>query len=282
MKRLYSTGADSSPYDLRTFAYKPTGVPVSGGVHYDAKDIEDQHKVGICTAISLTQNARKATGVAFSADFQYLLQKKFIDKNWNEGSSISSALKVAKNYGLLPVKYFPYIAEKDRTTSYEKYVKKLQAITDEQIADLLKISADYKIAAYQSVPISTEMLKSAMAESSSGLLVRHVLDEQWWTNPIEPIRKAVTPISGHAVTESNYNGDKTWIANSWGSDWAQNGSAYRLDDLKPTEAWTVHYGIPPEQVQKQLDARKTKLAKIVDVLQQLIVVYQQLNALKNK
>lgn len=60
MIKTYATGADESPYDVRTFAYVPSGVPVSGGVRYSPKDIEDQHKVGICTAAAMVQNAQKA------------------------------------------------------------------------------------------------------------------------------------------------------------------------------------------------------------------------------
>jgi hypothetical protein len=73
---MYATGAKPSPYDIRTFAYVPSGIPVSGGTRYTPKDIEHQHKVGICTAISTTQNARKALGKKFSSEFQYLMQKK--------------------------------------------------------------------------------------------------------------------------------------------------------------------------------------------------------------
>lgn len=76
-----ATGAGESPYDLRTFAYVPSGIPNKGGKRYSPSDIEDQHRVGICTAISTTQNARKALGTKFSADFQYLMQKKLDRKS---------------------------------------------------------------------------------------------------------------------------------------------------------------------------------------------------------
>jgi hypothetical protein len=279
--KTYSTGANKSPYDLRTFAYVPSNVPISGGIRYKASDIEDQSKVGICTAISMTQNAQKALKVKFSADFQYLLQKKYIDKNWNEGSSISSALKVAKNYGLLPAKKWKYTTQEDRDLGYEKYIEKLKAIPEEEIQSLLKIATLTKIKAYSSVPVDRDLMAQAINESSAGLLTRHVVGREWWTKPIEPIRKAKVPISGHAVTESDYDGNKFWIANSWGDDWADKGSAYRdHETLTPTEAWLVYYEKTPAEIDKQLEARKKKMALIVDLLQQVVVLYQKLNKQK--
>ena len=66
----HGTGAHESKKDIRTFAYKAVPGAQRGGKRYDSDDIEDQYTVGICTAISLTQNARKALGIQFSADFQ--------------------------------------------------------------------------------------------------------------------------------------------------------------------------------------------------------------------
>jgi len=60
---------------------------IKGGFNYLPTDILDQKNVGICTAISHIQNRNKANGKTYSADFQYLLQKKFYDMNWTEGSS---------------------------------------------------------------------------------------------------------------------------------------------------------------------------------------------------
>jgi hypothetical protein len=267
----YATGADKSPYDVRTFAYVPSGVPHTGGKKYTPKDIEDQHKVGICTAISLTQNARKALSIRFSAEFQYLLQKKLIDGNWNEGSSISTALKVAQKYGLLPEKEWTFTKESDRKLSYDKYIKKLQAVPTEEITKLLKKAAKYKITAYSKVPIDRDFLAQAITESAAGLLVRHVVGKEWWTRPVEPLRPVKDVISGHAVTESNYAGRSFRIANSWGTDWADNGTAYRLhDQTKPTEAWLVHYGTPPDAVKAQLKARTSIWGKTLNVIQKLI------------
>ena len=70
-------GAFPSLRDIRTFAYPVTFyAKQKGGKRYEKKDIESQINVGICTAIHLTQNARKAIGIKYCADFQYLLHLK--------------------------------------------------------------------------------------------------------------------------------------------------------------------------------------------------------------
>lgn len=277
MKKTYATGADESQYDVRTFSYKPSGVPKKGGVRYTEKDIEDQHRVGICTAISTTQNARKALKKKFSADFQYLCQKKFIDGNWNEGSSLSSAIKVGQKIGFLPEVFWTFTTEKDRKLSYDKYIKKLQAIPDEEIERLKMYAAKYKILAYASVPIDQELMAQAILESESGILTRYAIGNEWWKTPIEPLRPPKVIISGHAVTESNYDGDSFRIANTWGTDWADKGTAYRLhEQYRPTEAWIVHYTEVPEAIKKQLDSREAIFGKVLDKLQEIIKLYQSI------
>lgn len=272
----YATGANRSPYDVRTFAYVPTGVPNKGGTRYQPEDIEDQHRVGICTAISTTQNARKATGMKFSADFQYLMQKKFRDKNWNEGSSLSSALWVAKNIGFLPAQYWTATDENDRKLSYNKYIEKLKNVSDAEIERLKILAAPHKIEAFAKVPVDRDLMAQAINESEAGLLTRYSLGKEWWTKPIEPIQPPKSQISGHAVTDSNYDGDSFRIANTWGTDWADNGTGYRLhSQYRPTEAWMVYYKKAPAPIQEQIDARLTLQGKILDVLQQLINLLQK-------
>lgn len=269
MSRIYGTGGLSSPFDIRTFAYEPTKANIKGGLRYNPEDIEDQWSVGICTAISTTQNARKATGKKYSADFQYLLQKKFIDKNWNEGSSLSSALKVAKNYGFLPEELWTFTTEKDRKLSYEKYIAKLKKVTDSDIDALLKKTVKV-LKAYAKVPTDRDSMANAIDESSAGILTRYSLGNEWYRKPIEPLRPPKEVISGHAVTDSNYNGESFRIANTWGTDYADKGTAYRIhSQYKPTEAWLPYYEVP-NHVEEQLKKRVALLGKLADLLQQLL------------
>jgi hypothetical protein len=269
----YSTGAEKSKYDIRTFSYVPTKANLIGGTKYLPEDIENQFRVGICTAIGLTQNARKALGIKFSADFQYLLQKKFLDKNWIEGSSIFSALSVAKNYGLLPEDKWTFTTEQDRLLSYGQYIKKLQAISDADIQKLLDIAKDYKISAYAQVPVNRDMIANAIDESKAGILCRFEVGTEWWTQPVEPIRPPAQVISGHAVTECNYSGNSGRIANSWGKDWADGGTAYFLmNNYKPTEAWIPYYAELPKPIEDQKQKRATIIGQIMDYLQKIIAL----------
>jgi len=271
--KTYSTGAERSNLDLRDFKYDKsvaTTAPQKGGERYKPEDIQDQHRVGICTAISLTQNAEKALGIKYSADFQYLLQKKYIDKNWEEGSSARSALTVAKNYGMLPEEHWAFST--DRNLPYYRYIKKLQNVPESEIVRLLKIASEHKLEGYASVPIDRDAMCNAIDESQAGIIARFDLDNQWYREPIEPLRRPIKPISGHLVTISNYDGFSQRVANTWGSDWADGGTAYfNLLFYQPTEAWIPYY-----KSSQVIDDQKKKLESLQG---QLITLLQQLVAL---
>jgi len=270
----YSTGANKSPFDIRTFTYVPDKAQVKGGTKWLPEDIDNQRRVGICTGISLTMRAQKHFGIKFSADFQYLIQKR-MENNWDEGSSIYTALKVGKNVGFLPYKEFP-IKESDRNLSYAEYILKLQAIPESEITRLSAIASQYKLKAYASVPVTRDILADAI-DNTGALLVRYVIGEEWWTAPIEPLRTPKAIISGHAVNETNYNADSSRIANSWGRDWADSGTAYHnFKDYKPTEAWSVWFEEVPKVIVDQIESRATIIGKIMDLLQQVIVLLAKL------
>lgn len=275
----YATGAEQSPYDVRTFTYsgdKALDFREVGESWANSEFIEDQHKVGICTAISVTMRARNHFGIDFSDDFQYLLQKKYIDKNWNEGSSAFSACKAGKEFGFLPQSEWKHTTIDDRKKSYETYVKKLQAIPEGEITRLIALATKYKIRAYAKVPVTPESVAAAISESGS-CIARFVIGKEWWTKPVQPLRKPAKPISGHLVNITRRHGDSYRIANSWGTDWQDGGTAYGFfKDYPPTEVWQVWFAEIPQEVEKQLEARKTKLAKVVDLLQQVVRIYQQL------
>lgn len=274
-----STGANASPYDIRNFKYEGVYTNQVGGYKYLDKEILDQSKVGICTSISLIENANKSLGTKYSPDFQYLLQKKYFDRNWDEGSSIFSALKMAKTFGFLPKKYFDkYIKQEDRDLPYYKYVKKLQSISDLEITELLT-KCEKRLVAYESVPIKRDSLASAIDNSSAGILVRFNIGEKWWKpswkekdiNPLQPTTQGI--ITGHAVTTCYFFGELFTLANSWGKEWCRNGSAdFFLSQYAPTEAWIPYYDIMPDSVQKKIDKQKTIMYKTIEVLQKMISI----------
>lgn len=266
---MYSTGANPSPRDVRTFTYTPSVIVQIGGKRYLSEDIENQWYEGICTAISLTQNARKATGIKYSADFQYLMQK-LMEGNWDEGSSIFTAMKVGKNIGFLPASFWTFSTEADRKLPYHEYIKKLQQALP-ALETLKAVASLNRLAAYAKVPVDRDSMAHAIAESAAGVLCRYDVGKEWWSAPIEPLRAPKLVISGHAVTECNFVGDSSRIANTWGPEWADKGTAYRLWSMyKPTEAWIPYYKTVPPDIQKQLDSRTGAWGKLLNIVQKLI------------
>lgn len=274
MEQKYSTGAQESPFDIRTFTYIPDKAQIKGGIKWSPEDIDNQHRVGICTGISLVMRAQKYFGVKFSADFQYLIQKR-MENNWYEGSSISTALNVGKKVGFLPYKEFP-VGEEDRKLPYAEYIEKLKAIPEIEVVRLIEIAGKYKLKAYAGVPVSRDNLADAI-DNAGALLVRYALDTEWYREPIQPLRPSPNPTSGHAVNETNYDGGSFRIANSWGTQWADNGTAYHMfKDLKPTEAWSVWFNEVPKEIVEQIESRTSIIGKIMDLLQQVIVLLAKL------
>jgi hypothetical protein len=263
MENIPTFGAFKSEKDKRTIKYNDIALLsidyLKGGKEYLPEDVEHQHNVGICTAISLTMNRGKSNGKKYSADFQYLLQKRFYDGGWFEGSSLLNALKVGKKYGFLPVELFcdingkPYITESDRFLTYAQYSAKLQSISNEEVDRLISLCVD-KIGGYASVNVSNPYsVAKAITESESGLTSRFDVTATWWTNlkgirsflakDISPLRKGNTESWGHAVTTSNFDfniKNLFTLANSWGAEWARKGSAdYDWENYKPTEMWLI-------------------------------------------
>ena len=274
INKIGATGAVVSPYDVRTFAVRAKAYAIdSGGVRYGPEDIQDQHRVGVCTAASEGQNAKKATKMEYSMDFLYLCQKKYYDKNWDEGSSAFHALKAAHQIGLLPLSQWKWTTESDRKLSYSEYIKKLQAVPDAEIERLKLIASRYKIKGYSKIATDRDSLAKYINESAAGIIARFVIGTEWWTPPIEPLRQPKSVISGHLVTISNFVGNSFRIANTWGNKWADKGTAYfLLNETKPTEAWAVWYHDQelPEEVQKQLDSRATIYGRILNLIQEIL------------
>ena len=252
----FGLGASESEYDYRTITHETTMVtPVLvGGVDYNSSDIVNQHRVGICTAAAMVANANKATSKKFSMDFQYLLQKKYVDKNWIEGSSIFSSLKVGKNYGFLPEALFTYVTEADRDLPYADYIAKLVAIPDTEIARLLALCSD-KLAGYAQVDISApELIQRAILDSKAGILARFAVGKEWFTpswkpEDIDPLRAPQVVISGHAVVKIKFADRAFDLANSWGPLWNKQGiGTTHFDNYRATEAWIPYYDTPPVMV----------------------------------
>lgn len=248
----FGTGANISPIDPRTVVHHNlvmAGVPLTkGGIPYAKSDIENQHTVGICTAISLVQNRQRANGKRYSPDFQYLLQKKYYDLNWDEGSSIFNAIRVGKNYGFLPTSEWHWTSEDDRTLPYSEYVALLKGIPDTEVKRLIDLCVD-KIPGYASVDISdTQKIARAISDSEAGILCMYRVGKEWYTpswftKDIDPLRHPQIVESGHAITMAGYDYTSNFmqrLINTWGTVWDMEGQAtINYGNYRMQEAWTI-------------------------------------------
>lgn len=258
----YGFATKESTNDPRTvpFQTKMSALLDKGGFDYLPEDIRHQWIVGICTSMSTDRANGKANSKDYSEDFDYLLQKVYYDKNWDEGSSGLHALKVRKKFGFLLASDFkkldgtPYIVEADRKLKYSEYVKKLQAIPMSEIERLGgKLMADGtvvggkcvdRIAGYTQLDVNNPMsLAQAINESKSGILARFECGKEWWTAPINPLRSPQFSLSGHLVVLSKYDFTESYwfkVVNSWGKDWNLKGLGdVNWYNYRPTEAWAI-------------------------------------------
>ena len=259
MEKQFGFGANESPKDYRTIKSDAVmALPLTtGGYDYLPEDIEHQHKVGICTAISIVQMAQKVYKTKYSADFQYLLQKKFIDQNWNEGSSPLASLKVGNKYGFLPAEDWVYTSEADRELPYSQYIEKLKAIPDSEVNRLISL-CENKLKGYEIIDSDIpEKVAAAIQNSEAGIITRYEVGQEWWTpswkkEDINPLRAPAQSISGHQIIASLYRfNDKKLIrlSNTWGKDWCDQGEADTYyEDYKMTEAWLPHFKSAPEVI----------------------------------
>lgn len=285
MPRNYTTGGDASPVDIRNFKYAPvldlaTALSLyEGGETWGKEYVDDQHSVGICTGIGLTMKAKRYFKVDFSPDFQYLLQKKYRDRNWKEGSSAYSAILCGYQYGFLPKKYWTFTTEEDRKLSYSKYIEKLKAIPDSEIERLLEIAKQYKVTAFAQTPVERDAMAAATIKCD-GLLVRFVIDSSWYSSKMkgkDKLSKTGISKSGHIVNDVRFSGNSRRIVNSWGPEWSDDGTAYYLlDEMRPTEAWSVWFGEFPPEIQKQKEEREKTIGQLKELLQKAVALYYKL------
>jgi len=259
LEQPFGAGAFESIKDYRTIESDAVmSVPLTtGGYDYLPEEIEHQHKVGICTSISLVQMANKFHKTKYSPDFHYLIQKKFVDQNWIEGSSLLSSLKTANKYGFLPLEDFVWVSEQDRYLSYSAYIEKLKAIPDEEINRLLAL-CENKLKGYTFVNVTVpEKIAAAIQNSDVGILTRYNVGNEWWTpswdkKDINPLKAPKQIVSGHAIVGSLYRfNEKKLIrlSNTWGKDWCDQGEADTYhEDYPMQEAWIPHFSKAPEIV----------------------------------
>lgn len=250
----FGLGAHPSPIDERdqhfkdselTYAFPFPTVYTTQWPSLLPENVKHQHSIGICTSsltyeVELLYWRKTGTYVKLSFAFLYLITKKYIDKNTDEGSSLRSALKAAQKYGVCTEATFP----SKTNVSYEDFIKQEipQAAMDEAL--------NYRIGAYRPIPIEPSLMAGAIYKYGA-LYGRVEIDSNWWTptwfkKDIDPLRPPKAAKSGHAVNFFGYDcsGDKvpTRLLNTWGEGWDDVGTGTLVyEDYMPhlTELWAV-------------------------------------------
>jgi len=248
---IIATGAFESKKDTRDIKDTTLSGVLSENYNYDTHidvlETENQKKLGICTSyiksyIEYLYFLKTGSYTRLSAGFLYLVTKRYIDLNNDEGSSPRSALKAALKYGVCKESVFPTNVD----VSYEDFMK--QNIPAVAFNDAL----NYRIGGYISIPTDPSFIAYAL-DKYKLLYVRMLLGKEWYTdikgnitwdkNKILPLRSPVQAISGHAVLLSGYEikeGKFKWKGrNSWSRLWADNGNFFGFEPYMPTECWAV-------------------------------------------
>lgn len=254
MPEIFSFGAEPSKEDPRTVKTTDLSLalgfmpPISHKIDYTGYPHKNQLKIGICTAAAVDGAAERFfdTGWRGSMEWLYKIGKIFVDGNTTEGSSAFTMLKAAQKYGIPSEAKFPTNCNR----TYSEFMANTN-ITQEMLDD----AALHKIPGYAQVPLTPDALMQAIYSSPCGLVVRHSLGNEWWTDVngnvtwdkdrLQPLRAPKVVISGHLVVQTGYDATGPFTLfdrNSWGDIWCDKGDIhFHLQTLVQyfTEAWTI-------------------------------------------
>lgn len=208
-------------------------------------DVFYQSKIGICTGAALVVAIMEylylqKTGkyVKLSVAFLYIVTKLYIEKNFNEGAALRSALKAAFKYGVCKESVFPTNVE----VTHAQFLS--QTISAKAWTDAL----NYTIGGYVAIPVEESLIAAAMYKYGP-LYARMDVGPEWYTpswneKDISPLKKPRVIISGHAVALTSYDlsieEKPIWLRNSWSDRWFKKGNGmFNFRDYKPTEVWAV-------------------------------------------
>lgn len=260
-------GADVSETDSRTVKEQITLLdkvsalftfPKEGGRKIKPECILDQNYVGICTAISNVQGVYDRTGMLYSDDFQYGLQKKYFDGAWYEGSSVFNSMRASMKYGYLRKEIFDTYFKRDPNENYTSYATRLQTVfANEQLIAKLLTQCEFPLLGYKQITdLSLTSLATAISDVDNIVIVRATCGKSWFYKTIagimyncwngesiepieEPVGSPTFPITGHAFTFPMFTKMGLLLANTWSKLWCGDGHAYI--DYFPTEAYKMYF-----------------------------------------
>lgn len=146
-----------------------------------------------------------------------------------EGTSLKSALDVARKYGAVLESDLPFSGgQLSPDTAQTFYMK----------------AARRKIAAYVNLGPSSLAWRRWLA-STGPILTRLNVDQTWFdatTNPHLAAYQPDTAVGGHAVALVGYTPQGFIVRNSWGEGWGDDGFAY-ASNAYAAQAFTEAYGV---------------------------------------
>ena len=224
----------------------PGPLPASVDLRALWWDIGDQMQTGSCvgwaTADSLARwhlvkLARIAETDHLSVRYVWMAAKEtdefitrpttFIER---EGTSLKTALDVARKFGLVPESALPF----GKAQLYTGDTKTFYAL-----ASQLRINAYFNLGTDQ------HAWRTWLAKEGP-ILTRLDVDETWdnatSTGGNLDVYKPLTTRGGHAVALAGYTADRFIVRNSWGTPWGDQGYGYASIGYAQ-DAFTEAYGI---------------------------------------
>lgn len=221
-------------------------VPSTKDLRADWWKVNDQKSTGSCvgwaTADSVlrwhfVKAARLSQSTLLSPRFIWMASKEtdqftsrpttFVEA---EGTSLKSALDIARKYGAVRDSALPWATGK---------------LFGGSANTLYALAAQFKILAYFNLGVSPSNWRTWLA-TNGPILTRLNVDATWDaasdTKGVLAEYKAKTARGGHAVAIVGYRPGEFIVRNSWGTGWGDKGFAYASDSYAEN-AFTEAYGV---------------------------------------
>ena len=279
--------------DHRLFRYmrlQPETPEVFDMFHSFIPQAPDQLKRGVCVSKTNKNAYNTAYNVmgrlpkgGFSTGLNYVLSKQFDGIPESEGTFPRVSLDISRKYGNCTELSLPY----SRFNQFNPL--QLPAVTEEH----LKEAANYKLEGYVRLNGVLEMQQALSAGQL--IMTAHIVTDNFGKFPsyLKP-DKGVIPIpnghilGGHATLFYGYSKPRSWkdMLNSWGPDWALNGSAYMpygdFIEYKTEEgvdffweAWAMIFNLKDPTVGREVKMWVDKSIALVDGVPTSIDLYNR-------
>ena len=220
-----------SPADDRDRIYTPPGNALPSATDYRilAKDIEDQGKIGSCTANAVVSAGKFFLEFAkrfanLSRLFLYFNTRRDENRLGLEGAVLRNALKSAQKTGICEESQWPYIESKVETEPDAacyigtRLLDRYERITID-VADYMKAVNHTKAALSEGLPVVFAAYITKQWLTMSGTLQQQRLRYMGLASNAYP------QVGAHAMTIVGYDDalDGFIIENSWGTGWGDQG-----------------------------------------------------------